>query len=129
MQSTAARGILVSLGILGLTGLGCKQTKSCAPNTAFIALTFSGAALNADALTVVTCLADACRPAEFGSTHVRQGDGVGRTDVHHLHAGNRVEGDRDAHAGSRGPDAAPFQVGDAGRRVHVTVHERGRRNQ
>lgn len=34
-----------------LTGLGCRQTKSCAPNTVFVTLDFSGSAVNDRSLT------------------------------------------------------------------------------
>lgn len=61
MRSTIARALLVPVGVLLLTNLGCKQTKGCAPNTVFVSFNFSDAAAKADTLTLTTCIPGVCK--------------------------------------------------------------------
>src|SRR5450631_4097286 len=51
-----SRGILIALSALVLAEGGCQTMNRCAPGTVHLSFTFSGAAVNATALTVQTQL-------------------------------------------------------------------------
>jgi hypothetical protein len=70
--------LLTGLAGLLLSEAGCTKTLTCAPNTVFVSFTFSGAARNADSLTLQTCLFDVCKS---GNVAHQSGDTAGSVEL------------------------------------------------